>query len=91
MVLRFVIFAAVIASALAIVQQRGVLQNAGLVGHCSEVATPAGKSGVWHECVAGKLTGTPGLSLSSCTRVSHSTERDVWRCPVALESNAIRQ
>jgi hypothetical protein len=91
MVLRFLIFAAVIASALAIVQQRGVLQNAGLVGHCSEVATPAGKSGVWHECVAGKLTGTPGLSLNSCTRVSHSTARDVWRCPVALESNATRQ
>ena len=91
MVLRFVIFAAVIASALAVVQQRGVLQNAGLVGHCSEVATPAGKSGVWHECVAGKLTGTPGLSLSSCTRVRRSAERDLWRCPVGLASNKVRQ
>jgi hypothetical protein len=91
MVLRIAIFAALIASVLAVVQQRGVLQNAGLVGHCSEIATPAGKSGVWHECVAGKLTGTPGLSLSSCTRASHSTERDVWRCPVGLASNKVRQ
>ena len=91
MVLRFALFAAVIASALAVVQQRDVLQNAGLVGHCSAIATPTGKSGAWHECVAGKLTGTPGLSLSSCNRVSHSSERDVWRCPVGLASNRIRQ
>jgi len=91
MLLRFALFAALIASTLAVVQQRDVLQNAGLVGHCTAIATPAGKSGVWHECVAGKVTGTPGLSLSSCTRVSHSTERDVWRCPVGLESNKVRQ
>ena len=91
MVLRFLAFAVVVASALAVVQQRHVLQNAGLVGHCAEIAAPTGKSGVWHECVAGKLTGTPGLSLSSCTRVSHSSERDVWRCPVALASNKLRQ
>jgi hypothetical protein len=71
MVLRFAIFAALIASALAVVQQRDVLQNAGLVGHCSEIATPAGKSGVWHDCVAGSLTGTPG-PLGACpTRHLH--------------------
>ena len=91
MLLRFVLFAALLAAALAVVQQRDVLQHAGLVGHCAQIATPAGKAGVWHECVAGKMTGTPGLSLSSCTRVSHSTERDVWRCPVGLESNTVRQ
>jgi hypothetical protein len=91
MLLRFALFAALLAAALAVVQQRDVLQHAGLVGHCAQIATPAGKAGVWHECVAGKMTGTPGLSLTSCTRVSHSTERDVWRCPVALASNKVRQ
>jgi hypothetical protein len=91
MLLRVVIFAALIASALAVVQRNDVLQNAGLVGHCSRIATPAGKSGVWHECLSGKVTGMPGLSLSSCKRVSHSSERDVWRCPVELGSNRIRQ
>jgi hypothetical protein len=91
MVLRFALFASLIAFALAVMQQREVLQNAGLVGHCSEIATPAGKSGVWHECIAGKLTGAPGLSLTSCTRVSHSAQRDVWRCPVGLASNKLRQ
>ena len=91
MVLRFAIFAAVIASGLAVVQREHVLQNANLVGHCSRVATPAGKTGAWHECVAGTLTGTPGLSLDSCRRISHSPKRDLWRCPVGLESNKTRQ
>jgi hypothetical protein len=91
MVLRFALMAGVIAAILAFVQQKEVLQNAGLFGSCSQVATPAGQSGVWHECVPGKLTGTPGLSRGSCTRVKHSAIRDVWRCPTALESNETRQ
>jgi hypothetical protein len=91
MVLRFFLLAAVIASGLVIVQRQHVLENANLVGHCTRIATPAGKTGVWHECLAGKLTGTPGLSLNSCRRASHSSTRDVWRCPVGLESNQARQ
>jgi hypothetical protein len=91
MLLRFAIFAAMTASVLVVVQRQQVLQNANLVGHCSQITTPAGKTGVWHECVAGTLTGTPGLSLSSCKRVTHSPDRDVWRCPVGLESNKVRQ
>jgi hypothetical protein len=91
MVLRFAIVAAVIAAGLGFAQQRQVLQHAGLFGSCSEIATPAGQSGVWHECVPGKLTGTPGLSRDSCTRIQHNPTQDVWRCPTALESNKIRQ
>jgi hypothetical protein len=90
-VLRFAVIAAAVAASLVYVQQHRVLQNAGLVGHCSEIATPAGKSGSWHECVSGSVTGTPGLSLSSCTKVSHSADRDVWRCPSSLGTNKIRQ
>ena len=91
MVLRFAIVAAVVAAALGFTQQRQVLQHAGLLGSCSAIATPAGQSGVWHECVPGKLTGTPGLSRGSCVRVKHTPGRDFWRCPTALESNEIRQ
>jgi hypothetical protein len=91
MVLRFALVAAVIAGGLGVVQQKQVLQNAGLFGSCSEIATPAGQTGVWHECVSGKLTGTPGLSRGSCTRIEHRLARDLWRCPTALESNTIRQ
>ena len=91
MVLRFAVVAAVIAAALGFAQQRQVLQHAGLLGSCSQIATPAGQSGVWHQCVSGKLTGTPGLSRGSCMRVKHTPTKDFWRCPTALESNTIRQ
>jgi hypothetical protein len=91
MVLRFALVAAVIAGGLGLVQQKQVLQNAGLLGSCAQIATPAGQSGVWHECVSGKLTGTPGLSRGSCTRLQHAPARDLWRCPTALESNTVRQ
>ena len=86
-VIRFALLAALVAAGLAVAQRQHVLENAGLVGHCSRMATPAGQTGFWHECVAGKVTGTPGLSLSSCKRVSHTTERDVWRCPTELGTN----
>jgi hypothetical protein len=91
MVFRFALVAAVIVTALVLVQKKHVLQDAGLVGSCSQIATPAGQSGVWHKCVSGKLTGIPGLSRGSCTRVQHGPARDVWRCPTALESNTVRQ
>jgi hypothetical protein len=91
MVLRIVLFGAVIATGLVIVQQQKVLQNSGLVGYCTQIETPGGKTGVWHECHSGKVTGTPGLSLGSCKRVRHSVDLDVWRCPTPLESNTARQ
>jgi hypothetical protein len=91
MLLRIAIVAALIAGALVYVRQNHVLQNAGLVGYCQRVATPAGQSGAWHECRPGKLTGTPGLTLGSCTRVRHDAKGDLWRCPTALASNNTRQ
>ena len=72
MVLRFALLAGVIAATLSVVQQKQVLQNAGLFGSCSQIATPIGQSGVWHECVSGKLTGVPGLSRGSCVQIQES-------------------
>ncbi|MEK6275958.1 MAG: hypothetical protein AABM30_11575 [Actinomycetota bacterium] len=91
MLLRFAIFAAVIATALGVAQQKQVLQNAHLTGYCTQIATPVGQTGFWHECRSGKLTGTPGLSRGSCARASHAADRDIWRCPTALEANQTRQ
>ena len=91
MVLRFALLAAVVAVTLGLVQQKQVLQNAGLFGHCSAIATPAGQTGYWHQCESGKLTGAPGLSRGSCNRVEHGAARDLWRCPTPLESNNTRQ
>jgi hypothetical protein len=91
MVVRIVLIAALIAATLAVVQQQRVLQNAGLTGYCTAVATPAGQSGHWHECHPGKLTGTPELSRSSCTPVGASGGVERWRCETSLERNATRQ
>lgn len=88
---RIAFVAVLIAAALVVVRNERVLQNAGLVGYCSRVQTPAGKTGFWHECHSGKLTGTPGLSLGSCKRIQHSLNRDLWRCPTELEANTARQ
>jgi hypothetical protein len=91
MVLRFVFLAGLLAATLAIVQQKQVLQNAHLTGYCTRVATPTGQTGAWHECRAGKVTGMAGLSRSSCVRMSHTADLEVWRCPTPLESNKARQ
>lgn len=90
-VIRFALLAALVATGLFVAQRHQVLQNAGLVGHCSRIATPQGKTGFWHECVSGKLTGTPAMSKSSCVRVSRSPKGDLWRCPTELGTNQTRQ
>lgn len=91
MLLRIVIFAAVVAAALVLVQQRQVLENAGLSGYCASIPTPKGQSGHWHECRPGKLTGTPQLSQTSCIRAGRTGEVERWRCPTALGTNRTRQ
>ena len=91
MVLRIALLAAVIAAMLAFVQQREVLENAGLTGYCTTIATPKGQTGHWHACHPGKLTGTPELSIQSCTRAGRSGEIEYWHCPTELERNSARQ
>jgi hypothetical protein len=87
MVVRIVLLAAVIAATLIIVQQKHVLQNAGLTGYCTAIATPVGQTGYWHECHPGKLTGTPELTRSSCERAGTVGAVERWRCETPLEQN----
>ena len=91
MLLRIMLFGAVIAAALAFVQQQRVLQNAGLLGHCSAIATPKGQTGLWHACQPGMLTGTPERSVQSCARAGSNGKIEYWRCPTELERNRARQ
>lgn len=90
-VIRIVFVAVLIAGALAFVQQRRVLQNAGLLGYCKAMPTPKGQTGHWHECRPGKLTGTPQLSIQSCTRADNIGKVEHWRCPTELARNNARQ
>lgn len=86
MLLRIILVAAVIAAGMGVVKDGRVLSQAGLVATCSPVATPAGHTGAWQACKAGRLEGHHDLTRSSC--VSQGTARGIeyWRCPAPLEA-----
>ena len=88
MVLRFAVVAAVIATTLVFAQQRQVLQNAGLLGSCSQIATPDGSE---RRLARVRVRQADGHSrpLARLVRPGRNTPeaQDFWRCPTALESN----
>ena len=63
------------------------LEKSGLLGSCSAVATPAGQTGYWQSCRAGRLDGRPDLSLRPCTAKQTSGKLEYWRCPTPLDSD----
>jgi hypothetical protein len=85
--LRIVFVTAAIAVAMGAIKDGRVLSQAGIVATCSTVAAPAGQTGIWHACKAGKLEGRHDLTRNSC--VSHGTTGglEYWRCPVQIESD----
>lgn len=91
MVLRTLLVVVLVAAGLVYVQQNHVLQNAGFLGYCTSMPTPKGETGYWHECRPGKLTGTPQLSIQSCTQAAKIGELEQWRCPTELQSRSKRQ
>ncbi len=84
MLLRVVLVAALVAALMVAVKDGRVLRHAGLTGSCSSVATPAGQSGSWKACRAGRLEGRPDLSRDSCTSVERVGPLEYWRCPAPL-------
>lgn len=83
---RIAVAAALIASFLALAKSERLLDRAGLLGSCSELAAPAPDGGRWLACKPGDLTGYPDLSQDSCTRGGMRGEVRYWICPTALEA-----
>jgi hypothetical protein len=83
-VLRILLVTVAVAGAMFAVKDGSLLARAGLVGSCSAVAAPAGDSGEWQACRAGRLEGRPDLSRTSCTSESVVGEFEYWRCPAPL-------
>jgi hypothetical protein len=82
-----VLVVAVLAVALmASIKDGRVLREAGLTGSCSAVAAPAGQTGDWEKCTAGKLEGAPNLSRQGCTSVKATGKTEWWRCPARIGS-----
>lgn len=88
MLLRIILVTALIAVAMAAVKDRRVLSSTGLVGTCTGVASPAGDTGVWQACRAGKLEGRPNLTRKSCVSRGVSRGFEYWRCPAPVGSGS---
>jgi len=88
--LRIVAVGALIAALLITIKDQRVLQRAHLVGYCSSVASDAVGS-EWRKCVAGKLSGRPGLELNGCTDWGLYNEAEFWNCPARLDTHAMRE
>lgn len=84
MLVKIVLFAALVGVALFVAKEEQYFERAGLVGHCELVRAPAGDDGEWHGCQEGLMTGFPSLAGDSCTRESRRSGYEYWRCPVPL-------
>ncbi len=88
MLLKILLATAAVAAVLFAVKDGRMLEEAGLVGSCSSVATPAGQTGFWHACRPGKLEGRPDLALKSCVSEGTSGEVEYWRCPARIDARS---
>lgn len=82
--LRIALLLCVVAVAFATVNRAHLLEQAGLTGSCTVVATPADPASEWRACKAGRLTGAPDLSRGGCTRGGVYAGSEYWRCPAPL-------
>jgi hypothetical protein len=84
MLVKIVVFAALVGVGLFVAKEERLFEKAGLVGHCQVVRAPAGDDGEWHACSEGLMSGFPSLVKDSCTREIRRNEYEYWRCPVPL-------
>lgn len=82
--LRILLVTVAVAGAMFAVKDGSLLARAGLVGSCSAVAAPAGHSGAWQACKAGRLEGRPNLSSKSFSRQGVVGKLEYWSCSVDL-------
>jgi len=71
------------------IKEQRLLQRARLVGHCSSVSQ-AEDGSEWRKCVPGRLSGRPGMELTSCTDWGLYGEAQYWNCPASLDDKAQR-
>jgi hypothetical protein len=84
MLVKIVVFAALIGVGLYVAKEERAFEKAGLVGYCQVVRAPSGDDGEWQGCREGLMTGFPNLIKDSCERESRRAGVEYWRCPVPL-------
>ncbi|MGI8421289.1 MAG: hypothetical protein ACR2MU_03360 [Gaiellaceae bacterium] len=85
--LRILLTAFLIVGFMAAVKDGRLINRAGLTGSCSSVVPPAGQSGVWKACSAGRLEGRPDLSRQACTVAGLVGKLEYWHCPASVASS----
>jgi hypothetical protein len=75
---------------LVVLQEQRVFERAGLTGGCDAVGAPIPDvpEAQWWSCREGILTGYPSLVKDNCVLRYLPTDRQVWRCPNAIEQPA---
>ncbi len=84
--LRIFIAAALVVAAMAVIKDGRALEETGLLASCRTVAAPAGQTGYWEACRAGKLEGRPDLARRSCVSEGIAGGVEYWRCPSPIDS-----
>jgi len=87
--LKFAVFAALLAAGLAYGKHDHVLERAGLLGSCVRVAGALPDGGEWRACSPGKLTGYNDLSRDGCVAHGGDGELRYWRCPASLVGSRV--
>lgn len=82
--LKFALYAALLAAGLAYGKQERVLERAGLLGTCAPVAGAVPDGGEWLACKPGSLTGYSDLSRDGCTPQGGAGDIRYWRCPASV-------
>ncbi len=80
---KIIVFVALIAGGLAYAKQQRYFEKIGVVGGCELSAAPIrdDASVQWWSCHEGMLTGYPTLTRDNCTVYTVTASRQIWRCP----------
>jgi hypothetical protein len=87
MFVKILLIGVLVAASMAVVKDGRLLHRAGLVGGCTQLATPAPDGGTWQACTRGKLEDYPNLAGKSCISFGFKRGREFWRCPAAVVSS----
>ena len=88
--LRIVAVGAVLIALMITVKDQRLLQRAHLIGSCSTFAQAEDGSEL-RSCVPGRLSGRPGMELTSCTDMGRRGNAELWSCPTSLRDSALRE
>ena len=83
---RTLVALALIVAAMAMIKDGRALEETGLLSTCEAIAAPAGTSGYWEACSAGRIEGRPDLKRRSCISQGVAEKIEYWRCPSQIES-----